>query len=405
MDLQYNQDELTFQQEVRLFLKNNLPENLSQKVKLGLELEKSDFDQWHTILNTQGWLASHWPEKYGGTNWSSIERHIFEEECCFAFAPRIIPFGISMLAPVVIAFGTEQQKQHFLPRILNGEDWWCQGFSEPGAGSDLASLKTKAVLENGEYIVNGQKTWTTLGQYANWIFCLVRTSSDGKPQTGISFLLIDLSSPGIEMKPIKLLDGSYEVNEVFFQDVRVPVGNIIGEENKGWDYAKYLLTYERTNIAGVGASFVALKQLKVLASKIKQGNSYLIDEYSFASKLADIEIRLTAMKVMNLKVLSLVQSGKAPGVESSILKIKGTEIQQQINDLTRQAMGPYAPTSISEFNNDFVLEQSNLYDDDNSLFQLGSKASSKYLNNRKLSIFGGSNEIQKTIIAKQLLNF
>jgi len=405
MDLQYNQEELTFQQEVRSFLKTNLPQNLSQKVKLGLEIEKSDFEQWHAILNKQGWLANHWPVEYGGTNWTSIERHIFEEECCFAFAPRILPFGINMLGPVLLAFGSELQKQRFLPRILNGQDWWCQGFSEPGAGSDLASLKTKAVLENGEYIVNGQKTWTTLGQHSNWIFCLVRTSSEGKPQTGISFLLIDLSSPGIEMKPIKLLDGSYEVNEVFFQDVRVPVENLVGEENKGWNYAKYLLTYERTNIAGVGASFVAVEQLKLLASKIKQRNGNLLEDPSFAYKLADIEIRLNAMKIMNLKVLSSVQSGKAPGVESSMLKIKGTELQQQINDLTRQALGPYAPISATKFNNDFDLEHSDLYSDKKPLLQLGAKASSKYFNNRKLSIFGGSNEIQKSIIAKQLLNF
>ncbi|MFT6733297.1 MAG: alkylation response protein AidB-like acyl-CoA dehydrogenase [Polaribacter sp.] len=405
MELQYNHDQLKFKQKVRSFLKNNLSYKLSQNVKLGLELEKTDIEEWHAVLNKKGWLATHWPEEYGGTNWSPIERHIFEEECCFAFAPRTLPFGINMLAPVILAFGTEKQKQHFLPRILNGQDWWCQGFSEPDAGSDLASLKTKAVLENGEYLVNGQKTWTTLGQHANWIFCLVRTSMDGKPQTGISFLLIDLSSPGVEMKPIKLLDGSHEVNEVFFQDVRVPVDNLIGEENKGWDYAKYLLTYERTNIAGVAESFVALEQLKVLASKIKQGNGFLVDNHSFASKLADIEIRLNAMNIINLKVLSSVQAGKAPGVESSMLKIKGTEIQQQINDLTRQALGPYAPSSMTEINNNFELEQSILYDDVKSLFQLGSKASKKYLNNRKLSIFGGSNEIQKSIIAKQLLKF
>ena len=404
MNLQYDDKELAFQQQVRDFLNTNLPPELSNKVKLGLELEKADIEQWHAILNKKGWLANHWPIEFGGTDWSPIERHIFEEECCFAFAPRTLPFGINMLGPVLLAFGSEMQRNYFLPRILNGDDWWCQGFSEPGAGSDLASLTTKAELINGEYVVNGQKTWTTLGQYANWIFCLVRTSNEGKPQTGISFLLINLDSPGIEMKPIKLLDGSLEVNEVFFQDVKVPVENLVGEENKGWNYAKYLLTYERTNIAGVGASLNSINQLKVLAAKIQHRGKPLLEDCSFSCQLADIEIRLQAMKVMNLKVLASVQTGRAPGVESSILKIKGTEIQQQINKLACKAMGPYAPSSLKIFDTKLALETSNIYNNQ-ALFQLGTKSSSKYFNNRKLSIFGGSNEIQKSIIAKQLLNF
>ena len=404
MNLQYDDKELAFQQQVRDFLKKNLPPELSNKVKLGLELEKADIEQWHAILNKKGWLANHWPIEFGGTDWSPIERHIFEEECCFAFAPRTLPFGINMLGPVLLAFGSEMQRNYFLPRILNGDDWWCQGFSEPGAGSDLASLTTKAELINGEYVVNGQKTWTTLGQYANWIFCLVRTSNEGKPQTGISFLLINLDSPGIEMKPIKLLDGSLEVNEVFFQDVKVPVENLVGEENKGWNYAKYLLTYERTNIAGVGASLNSINQLKILAAKIQHRGKSLLEDCSFSCQLADIEIRLQAMKVMNLKVLASVQTGRAPGVESSILKIKGTEIQQQINKLACKAMGPYAPSSLKIFDTKLALETSNIYNNQ-ALFQLGTKSSSKYFNNRKLSIFGGSNEIQKSIIAKQLLNF
>ncbi len=398
MNVQYNESELKFQKNIRKFLFEKLPKHLTKKVKSGIELDKADVEEWHAILNKQGWLANHWPLEYGGTHWTPIERHIFEEECHCAFAPRTLPFGLNMLGPVLLAFGTEAQKKHYLPRILNGTDWWCQGFSEPGAGSDLASLKTKAELVNGEYIVNGQKTWTTLGQHANWIFCLVRTSNEGKPQTGISFLLIDLDSPGIEMKPIKLLDGSVEVNEVFFQDVKVPVENLVGEENKGWNYAKYLLTYERTNIAGVGASVNALQQLKILASKVKHKKQSLLDDLSFSRKIAAIEIRLQAMKIMNLKVLSAVQDGGAPGVESSMLKIKGTEIQQSINHLTLLALGPYAASNINIC--DLELDEYS-----NSLIQRGTKVSSKYYNNRKLSIFGGSNEIQKSIISKQLLNF
>lgn len=407
MNIQYNDSELNFQTETRQFLSKNLPLHLSNKVKTGIELNKKDFEEWHRILNKQGWLANHWPVEHGGTQWTPIERHIFEEECHLASAPRVVPFGVNMLGPVLLAFGTETQKQHYLPRILNGTDWWCQGFSEPGAGSDLASLKTKAVRVNNDYIVNGQKTWTTLGQYANWIFCLVRTSNQGKPQTGISFLLIDLNSPGIVMKPIKLLDGSVEVNEVFFQDVKVPLGNLVGEENKGWDYAKYLLTYERTNIAGVGASVNALQQLKILASKIKFKKQSLLDDSTFAIKIAAIEIRLQAMKIMNLKMLSAVQDGGAPGVESSMLKIKGTEIQQSINHLTLQALGPYAASNNDVFDciADTSLEKLTRDENSNPLIQMGSKVSRKYFNNRKLSIFGGSNEIQKSIISKQLLNF
>lgn len=405
MNLDYNEEEIEFQSEVKSFLQAQLPQELADKVKSGRELAKEDIERWQAILNSKGWLANHWPEAYGGVKWSPVQRHIFEEECCFANAPRILPFGLNMLGPVLLAFGSEKQKRYFLPKILGGSHWWCQGFSEPGAGSDLASLKTTAVLKDGHYIVNGQKTWTTLGQHANWIFCLVRTSNEGKPQTGISFLLIELDTPGIEMRPIKLLDGRSEVNEVFFQNVKVPIENLVGEENKGWDYAKYLLTYERTNIAGVGASIHALNQLKEKTKIIKIGNTTLFEDKAFSQQIAKIEIELEAMKVMNLKVLMATQEGGAPGLESSMLKIKGTEIQQSINHLSLKALGPYAVFAESN-----SLPKHNMNTDSNNkdrfdLSLLGASASFKYFNNRKLSIFGGSNEIQKTIIAKHQLGF
>ena len=270
MDLRYTPEEAEFQQEVRQFLKDKLPRRLSDKVRTSKKLSKEDMEEWHTILNARGWLANHWPVEYGGTGWTPIERHIFEEECCMAGAPRIVPFGVSMLGPVLLKFGTEEQRQHYLPRILDGTDFWCQGYSEPGSGSDLASLKTKAVRDGDDYIVNGQKTWTTLGHHADWMFCLVRTDTDCKPQEGISFLLIDMTSPGIEVRPIITIEGGHEVNEVFFDDVRVPVANRVGDENKGWTYAKYLLTYERTNIAGVGFSQAALSHLKMIAGHQKK---------------------------------------------------------------------------------------------------------------------------------------
>ena len=262
MDLNYSKDDLAFRDEVRAFLAEKLTKELSEKVRLGGDLTKNDMEGWHAILNAQGWLAPNWPKEHGGAEWNAVQRHIFDDECASSHAPRVVPFGLSMLAPVLQKFGNQLQKDHWLPRILSGEDWWCQGYSEPGAGSDLASLKTKAVREGDDYIVNGQKTWTTFGQHANMIFCLVRTDSKVKQQAGISFLLIDMNTPGIEVRPIILLDGSAEVNEVWFTDVKVPVKNLVGKENDGWTYAKYLLTHERTNIAGVGFSTAGLAAVK-----------------------------------------------------------------------------------------------------------------------------------------------
>lgn len=392
MDLSYSDEEKAFREEVRSFLKEKLPKELSDKVRSGNELVKADIERWHAILNDQGWLAPNWPKKFGGAEWNAVQRHIFEEEAAAHHAPRTVPFGLSMLAPVLQKFGSQEQNDYWLPRILNGDDWWCQGYSEPGAGSDLASLKTTAVKDGDHYIVNGQKTWTTLGQYANMIFCLVRTDKDVKQQEGISFLLIDMDTPGIEVRPIVLLDGGAEVNEVWFTDVKVPVENLVGEENKGWTYAKYLLTHERTNIAGVGFSQAGLTAVKRIAKSEMAGGKPLIQNPHFAARLAQVEIDLQAMSTTNLRIISKAAAGEAPGVEASMLKVKGTIIRQEINDLARRAAGAYAMPFASE-----AIEGSNAGLPDPLA---AGPVAAQYFNNRKLSIFGGSNEIQRGIIAK-----
>ncbi|NSX54998.1 acyl-CoA dehydrogenase family protein [Parasulfitobacter algicola] len=394
MDLNYTPEEDAFRAEVKAFLAEKLTPDLANKVAQGRELTKQDHDHWHATLNARGWLAGNWPAEYGGAAWDAVQRHIFEEECAMANAPRIVPFGLAMLGPVLQKFGNDAQKKHWLPRILNGDDWWCQGYSEPGAGSDLASLKTRAVRDGDHYIVNGQKTWTTLGQHANMIFCLVRTNPDVKAQEGISFLLIDMNTAGVEVRPIVLLDGSAEVNEVWLTNVRVPVENLVGDENKGWTYAKYLLTHERTNIAGVGFSTAGLEAVKRIARTEMAGGRPLIENPFFAARLAQVEIDLMAMAATNLRVISQAASGQAPGVESSMLKVKGTLIRQEINDLARRAAGPYALPFASE-----AMEETN----DAIGPDYAATVTTRYLNNRKLSIYGGSNEVQRQIIAKTAL--
>jgi len=391
MDLTFTADELAFRDEVRDFLKENLDPAVAKRVRNHAHLSREDYEAWHATLNAQGWLAPHWPIEYGGTGWDVVRRFIFEDECNKAFAPRTVPFGINMLAPVLIRYGTDAQKQYFLPRILDGTDFWCQGYSEPGAGSDLASLKCAAVRDGDHYVVNGQKTWTTLGHYANRIFCLVRTSSEGKPQTGISFLLIDMESEGVDVRPLITLDGRHEVNEIFLTDVRVPVDNLVGEENRGWDCAKYLLTYERTNSANVGASYAALGRLKALAAnRIKNGKP-LAEDQLFAARMARVEIELANMSTTNLRVIASVAGGGAPGAESSILKILGTEVLQEITNLARIAMGPEA-----RILHDEKAPGADALTD-------AERAALTYFNYRKLTIFAGSNEIQKNIIAKRML--
>ena len=396
MDLSFSKDQEIFRTEVRDFLSKNLDTDMSSKMKLGIMLSKEEIEAWHSKLNKKGWLAGSWPKKYGGQNWGVIESFIFEEECSAVGAPRILPFAFNMLGPVLMAFGSDEQKNYWLPRMLNGDDWWCQGYSEPGSGSDLASLKTAAHREGSHYIVNGQKTWTTLGQHANMIFCLVRTSNTGKPQEGISFLLIDMHSEGIEVRPIKTIDGEHEINEVFLTNVKVPIKNLVGEENKGWTYAKYLLAHERTGIANVGLSKRRISELKKIAQSVKKNNINLTEDPLFASKLAKVEIDLANLEITNLRILSRAEAGGSPGPESSIIKILGSEIGQEIDNLTRQALGRRA-----------VIHAPNILDYGYNGPQVSplatATASGVYFNNRKTSIYGGSNEIQKNILSKAVL--
>ncbi len=396
MDLSYTPEETAFRADVQRFLADQVPAPLTALVRAGQPLAKADLEGWHALLNVRGWLASHWPVEHGGPGWSVVQKFIFEHECALAYAPRTLPFGVNMLGPVLIKYGNEAQKKYWLPRILSGADWWCQGYSEPGAGSDLASVKTSAVRDGEHYVVNGQKTWTTLGQHANMIFCLVRTNREAKQQAGISFLLIDMNSPGVEVRPIITLDGEHEVNEVFFTNVKVPLANLVGEEDKGWTCAKYLLTYERTNIAGVGFSDAALERLKVMAANTHKNGQPLAKDPMFAVRLARVEIDLENMKTTNLRVIAAVAGGGAPGAESSMLKIRGTEIRQELTSLTRRAMGPYALPFIRVTK--LEAEATGSVGPQEARF-----AAAQYFNNRKLSIFGGSNEIQKNIIAKMIL--
>ena len=396
MDVNFTKKQESFRIEVRDFIKSAIPKNLADKIANNKPLHKSDMQNWHDILNEKGWLGSSWPKEYGGTSWDIVEQFIFEDELAAANAPRIVPFGLKMLAPVLMKFGSQEQCKFWLPRILDGSDWWCQGYSEPGAGSDLASLKTSAVSDGTHYVVNGQKTWTTLAQHANMIFTLVRTSSEGKPQQGISFLMIDMRSDGVEVRPIKTIDGGEEINEVWFTDVRVPIKNLVGEENKGWTYAKYLLSHERNNIATVGISKKKLEKLKDIAKTEKRNGKPLIADPLFSSRLAKLEINLTNLETTNLRVLSEAEKGGDPGAESSMLKILGSEVCQELDHLLRRASARYGRIFRPE-----ALEDGFNGEEIGPFF--AHTASSTYFNNRKVSIYGGSNEIQKNIISKMIV--
>jgi alkylation response protein AidB-like acyl-CoA dehydrogenase len=395
MDLNFTSDEHAFREEVREFLASHLPQDISARLLCGLPARHRDYLQWQQILYRQGWSAPTWPTKFGGPGWSPVQQHIFEEECALAGAPGMLPFGLRMVGPVIMAFGTPEQQQKYLPRILSGEDWWCQGYSEPGAGSDLASLKTRAERHDDHYIVNGQKTWNTLGQYANWIFCLVRTDQTApKPQQGISFLLIDMRTPGITVQPIITLDGAHEVNEVWFENVKVPIGDRIGEENKGWTYAKFLLGHERTSIAGVGSSKRDLRRLKHIAREERKDGRALIEDPLFAARIAQIEIDLMALEITNLRALS--EAHQDPGPVASVLKIKGTEIQQALSELLMLAAGPSALPFCRNSSEEGDLASV-------AGPEYAAALAATYLNQRKATIYGGSNEIQRNIIAQMIL--
>ena len=400
MRLEFTDEEQSFREEVRGFLHQNLSPAISQKVLNGYELGREDILEWQHRLHGRGWGGMGWPKEFGGPGWNSVQQYIFDEESALAGAPRLIPFGIKMVAPVIMTFGSVAQQQRYLPKISAGEEWWCQGYSEPGAGSDLASLKTRAVLDGDAYVVNGQKTWNTLGQYADWIFCLVRTDSSAKQQSGITFLLIDMKSPGITVRPIMLLDGGHEVNEVWFENVRVPVENRVGEENRGWTYAKFLLGHERTNIAGIGGAKRELKRLKRIASEERRQGRPLIEDPLIAAQIAQVEVDLWALEITNLRVLSAERRSPAAGPEASILKIKGTEIQQSISELMMRAVGPYALPFRRE-----AMEAGWQFDPAREAPgpRYAATLAAAYFNQRKLSIFGGTNEIQKNIISKMII--
>jgi alkylation response protein AidB-like acyl-CoA dehydrogenase len=395
MDMEFNAEERAFRDEVRTFIAENYPEHLRGLQDEGEELAKEDFLSWHRILAKKGWVAPAWPVEYGGTGWTATQRYIWSEETARADCVRLMPFGLSMVGPVIYTFGTPEQKAKFLPGILSGDDWWCQGYSEPGAGSDLASLRTTAVRDGDDYIVNGQKTWTTMAQHADWGFFLVRTDKDAKQQEGISFLLIYMKSPGITVRPIITLGGEHEVNEVWLENVRVPLENRVYEENKGWTCAKFLLAHERTGIAGVASSKRGIEKIKDIARSEQDGDRPLIANPFFKRKIAELQTDLTALEFTELRSLAGEAAGRGPGPESSLLKIKGSEIQQRITELALEAVGHYgAPyfRGFGEGDNEHPIGPDHAH-----------RVAPTYFNTRKTTIYGGSNEIQRNIIAKMVL--
>ena len=390
MDMTFTPEQIAFREEVRGWVREAMPPEMRRRADDGADFDQSEVVEWHKILYQKGWVAPHWPEEVGGTGWDITQRFIFQEECVAANAPALSPFGLSMVGPLLIQFGTDEQKQRYLPKILSGEEIWCQGYSEPNAGSDLASLQMRAEKDGDDYIVNGQKTWTTYAQYADWIFVLVRTSSEGKKQEGISFLLADVkNTPGITVKPFLTTGGTLAFSETWFSDARIPQANRVGPENGGWTMAKALLAHERTGIGGVAESGRFLQLAKRIAAETPVGEGRLLDDESFRRRIARLQMRHRAVAMLNYRTLAAAQVGRAPGFESSILKIVGTEVQQETTELCMDAMGHNAlgwldspPEALPESQR-AVASQFN------------------YL--RAATIYGGSNEIQKNIIAKQML--
>jgi alkylation response protein AidB-like acyl-CoA dehydrogenase len=397
MDLQFTAQDQAFRDEVRDFLRDNLPARVRDQVKRAPSyVSKADVRAWHGMVHKRGWSAPAWPKQYGGTGWTITQRHIYDEEYQAAHAPRLSAFGLTMVGPVIYTFGTDEQKRQYLPNILSGETFWCQGYSEPGSGSDLASLKTRAERDGDHYVVNGQKIWTSHAHHAEMIFALVRTDPKAKPQEGISFLLIDMKTPGLEVKPIISIDGGHYLNEVFFTDVRVPVANRIGEENKGWTYAKYLLGHERTGIAGVARSRQKIEKLKQIAKAELNHAAPLWEDRSFRNRVMEIESRLLALDHTQLRILSREAAGQRPGAEVSMQKVHGTEIEQALNEMLVEALGYYN----MPYDRDLLRIDTNLE-------PLGPDHTTglmtEHLLRRAASIYGGSNEIQRNIIAKAVL--
>ena len=396
MDLEFTDELRDFQREVRAVIEERLPADIRTKVERFLTLGKDDYLRWQDILAERGWLVYSWPVEHGGTGWSPVQGYIFEEEMGRARAPRIIPFGPKMVGPVICTFGSDAQKAKYLPAIAANETWWCQGYSEPDAGSDLASLRTRAVRDGDHYVVNGTKTWTTAAHWADMMFCLVRTDTEGKPQEGISFLLLDMRDPGVEVRPIVTMDGGREINTVYLTDVKVPVENRIGEENKGWTYAKFLLGHERFGIARLSESKARLAYLSEIARNHHVGGTLLADDTDFMRSVAETEIELTALEFTELRALMNAEQGKAPGVEANMLKIRGTEVQQKISEMLMKAMGyyalPYVPEAMEYGWNEAPIGP-----------EYASGLAPAYFNMRKTTIYGGTNEIQRNIIARMVL--
>ena len=396
MDLRFTEAERAFREEARRFFRTEIPAAIRDKLRDGEHLTRAEMIASQRILNARGWAVPNWPVAWGGQDWSPVQVYLYQDEMQQAYCPPPIAFNCSMVGPVIAQFGSEDQKRRFLPRAANADDFWCQGFSEPGSGSDLASLRTRAERKGDKYVVNGQKIWTTLAQYADWIFCLVRTDPAAKQQEGISFLLIDMKSPGITVRPIVTIDGGREVNEVFFDNVEVPADQLVGQENKGWDYAKFLLGNERTGIARVGTSKARVARLKQLAALERVGDTPLIEDPRFRERLAAVEIELKALEMTQLRVVSDERKREKgrQNPASSILKLKGSVIQQQLTELTMEVLGPYVmpyqPPEQAQ-NEPFIGAD------------YAAAAGPTYFNMRKVSIYGGSNEIQRNIVAKAIL--
>ena len=398
MDSVLSKDERAFAEEMRAFFRTEIPADIRDRLARGEDPTRDDIVTTQRILNAHGLAVPHWPVEWGGQNWTPVQRHLWAEEMALAHVPSPVAFNTAMVGPVIATFGSQELKQRFLPDTANLDLWWCQGFSEPNAGSDLASLKTSAVRDGDVYIVNGQKTWTTLAQWANWIFCLVRTNTEVKRQEGISFLLIDMATPGVTVRPIRLIDGGYEVNEVFFDNVRVPVEQLVGEENRGWDYAKFLLGNERTGVAGVGLIKSRIQRIKRLAGQTANGGAVLADDPLFRARLTRLEVEVTALEMSVLRVLA--REGKVgpgrPDPVSSVLKLKGSQLQQQATELLVDVLGPAALA---------YREAPDVPEGFAALPEGSTDAFPTYFNWRKASIYSGSSEVQRTIIAKAILKF
>ncbi|MFE2957497.1 acyl-CoA dehydrogenase family protein [Nocardia tengchongensis] len=387
MKLALSPDEVTFRDELREFYRTKIPAEIRDRVKYGLELSRDDIVTTHRILNENRLAVPKWPVQWGGRDFTPMQLHIWEDEMQLASVPEPLTFNAQMIGPVIAQFGSEELKARFLPPTANLDIWWCQGFSEPDAGSDLASLRTTAVRDGDSYIVNGQKIWTTLAQYADWIFCLVRTDPNAKKQAGISMLLFDVKTPGVTIRPIKLIDGHHEVNEVFFENVRVPADQLVGEENMGWTYAKFLLGNERTGITGVGRTKVKLGVAKEHAAQIRSGRGTLLEDPVFAARVAEIENELLALELTLMRVISNSTDGK-PNPASSVLKLRGSELQQAATELLLDIAGPDAlPVNTGDIASPGWAQRSG----------------PAYLNYRKTTIYGGSSEVQRTIIASTIL--